>query len=243
MRFSEKEERELPKKRGKEKTMGYFSIALDGPAGAGKSTVARKLAEKLGYIYVDTGAMYRAMALHFIRNGIAEDDSAAMEAACDTAEVTITHRDGEQVVLLNGENVNGLIRTEEVSHMTSVSSVNKKVRLKMVELQRMLAKQENVVMDGRDIGSYVLPYANVKVFLTAGVEVRAKRRYDEQMAKGMVCSLEEIEENIRERDYRDSHREFAPLVQAEDAVYFDNSDMTIEENVEKLYEMCMEAQR
>lgn len=223
--------------------MGYFSIALDGPAGAGKSTVARKLAEKLGYIYVDTGAMYRAMALHFIRNGIAEDDSVAMEAACDTAEVTITHRDGEQVVLLNGENVNGLIRTEEVSHMTSVSSVNKKVRLKMVELQRMLAKQENVVMDGRDIGSYVLPDANVKVFLTAGVGVRAKRRYDEQMAKGMVCSLEEIEENIRERDYRDSHREFAPLVQAEDAVYFDNSDMTIEENVEKLYEMCMKAQR
>lgn len=222
--------------------MGYFNIALDGPAGAGKSTVAKKLAEKLGYIYVDTGAMYRAMALHFIRNGVAEDDFAAMEAACDTADVTIAHKGNEQVVLLNGENVNGLIRTEEVSHMTSVSSVNKKVRLKMVDLQRALAKQENVVMDGRDIGSYVLPDADVKVFLTASVAVRAKRRYEEQTARGITCSLAEIEENIRERDYRDSHREFAPLIQAEDAVYFDNSDMTIEENVEKLYEMCRKAQ-
>ncbi len=221
--------------------MGYFSIALDGPAGAGKSTVAKKLATKLGYIYVDTGAMYRAMALHFIRNGIAAEDSAAIEAACESADVTITHQNGEQVVLLNGENVNGLIRTEEVSQMASISSANKQVRLKMVELQRQLAKQENVVMDGRDIGSYVLPDANVKVFLTASVEVRAKRRYDEQVAKGIECSLAEIEENIRERDYRDSHREFAPLVQAEDAVYFDNSNMTIEENVEKLYEMCVEA--
>lgn len=222
--------------------MGYFSIALDGPAGAGKSTVAKLLAKKLGYIYVDTGAMYRAMALHFIRNGIAGDDFAAMELACDSAEVTITHKDDEQVVLLNGENVNGLIRTEEVSRMTSVASVNKKVRMKMVELQRNLAKQENVVMDGRDIGSYVLPDANVKVFLTASVETRAKRRYDEQIAKGAVCSLAEIEENIRERDYRDSHREFAPLVQAEDAVFFDNSDMTIEENVEKLYRLCRKVQ-
>lgn len=222
--------------------MGYFSVALDGPAGAGKSTVAKKLAKKLGYIYVDTGAMYRAMALHFIRNRIEATDSAAIEAACETADVTITHKDGEQVVLLNGENVNGLIRTEEVSQMASISSANKQVRLKMVELQRKLAKQENVVMDGRDIGSYVLPDANVKVFLTASVEVRAKRRYDEQIAKGIMCSLSEIEENIRERDYRDSHREFAPLVQAEDAVYFDNSGMTIDENVENLYEMCKKAQ-
>lgn len=222
--------------------MGYFSVALDGPAGAGKSTVAKLLAKKLGFIYVDTGAMYRAVALHFIRNGIGEADFAAMEEACDSADVTITHKDGEQVVLLNGENVNGLIRTEEVSHMTSVSSANKKVRLKMVDLQRRLAKQENVVMDGRDIGSYVLPDADVKVFLTASVEVRAKRRYEEQVAKGVKCSLQEIEDNIRERDYRDSHREFAPLVQAPDAVFFDNSYMTIEENVEKLYEMCRRVQ-
>ncbi|MGN1084838.1 MAG: (d)CMP kinase, partial [Lachnospiraceae bacterium] len=155
--------------------MKKFSIAIDGPAGAGKSTVAKELAKRLGYIYVDTGAMYRAMALHFIRNGIAEDDFAAMEAACDTADVTITHNNGEQVVLLNGENVNGLIRTEQVSHMTSVSSANKKVRLKMLDLQRRLAAKENVVMDGRDIGTCVLPDANVKVFLTASVEVRAKR--------------------------------------------------------------------
>lgn len=221
--------------------MGSFSVALDGPAGAGKSTVAKALAKKLGFIYVDTGAMYRAMALHFIRLNIAAEDAAAIEAACDSADVTITHRDGEQVVLLNGENVNGLIRTEEVSQMASISSANKQVRLKMVELQRELAKKEDVVMDGRDIGSYVLPNANVKVFLTASVEVRAKRRYDEQVAKGMECSLEEIAENIRERDYRDSHREFAPLVQAEDALLMDNSYMTIEENVEKLYELCMNA--
>lgn len=217
--------------------MGKFSIAIDGPAGAGKSTVARALAKRLGYIYVDTGAMYRAMALHFIRSGIAEDDFAAMEAACDTAEVTIIHTDGEQAVLLNGENVNGFIRTEQVSHMTSVSSVNKKVRLKMVELQRVLAAKENVVMDGRDIGSYVLPDAGIKIFLTASVEVRAKRRYDEQRAKGTGCSLAEIEESIRERDYRDSHREFAPLVQAEDAVCVDTSGLTIEEVTEELYQL------
>lgn len=217
--------------------MGKFSIAIDGPAGAGKSTVARALAKRLGYIYVDTGAMYRAMALHFIRSGIAEDDFAAMEAACDTAEVTIIHTDGEQAVLLNGENVNGFIRTEQVSHMTSVSSVNKKVRLKMVELQRALAAKENVVMDGRDIGSYVLPDAGIKIFLTASVEVRAKRRYDEQRAKGTGCSLAEIEESIRERDYRDSHREFAPLVQAEDAVCVDTSGLTIEEVTEELYQL------
>lgn len=217
--------------------MGKFSIAIDGPAGAGKSTVARALAKRLGYIYVDTGAMYRAMALHFLRSGIAEDDFAAMEAACDTAEVTIIHTDGEQAVLLNGENVNGFIRTEQVSHMTSVSSVNKKVRLKMVELQRALAAKENVVMDGRDIGSYVLPDAGVKIFLTASVEVRAKRRYDEQRAKGTGCSLAEIEESIRERDYRDSHREFAPLVQAEDAVCVDTSGLTIEEVTEELYQL------
>ncbi len=217
--------------------MGKFSIAIDGPAGAGKSTVARALAKRLGYIYVDTGAMYRAMALHFIRSGIAEDDFAAMEAACDTAEVTIIHTDGEQAVLLNGENVNGFIRTEQVSHMTSVSSVNKKVRLKMVELQRALAAKENVVMDGRDIGSYVLPDAGIKIFLTASVEVRAKRRYDEQRAKGTGCSLAEIEESIRERDYRDSHREFAPLVQEEDAVCVDTSGLTIEEVTEELYQL------
>ncbi|MCH5273260.1 MAG: (d)CMP kinase [Lachnospiraceae bacterium] len=221
--------------------MGKFSIAIDGPAGAGKSTVAKELAKRLAYIYVDTGAMYRAMALHFIRNGITEGDSGAMEAACDTADVTITHKDGEQVVLLNGENVNGLIRTEQVSHMSSVSSTNKKVRLKMVELQRNLAAKENVVMDGRDIGSYVLPNADVKIFLTADAKVRAKRRYDEQSAKGIECSLEQIEENIRERDYRDSHREFAPLVQAEDAVYFDNSGLTIDETIEEIYRLCEKA--
>lgn len=222
--------------------MSYFSIAIDGPAGAGKSTIARALAKRLGYIYVDTGAMYRAMALHFLRKGIAEDDFSAMEEACDSADVSILYQDGEQLVLLNGENVNGLIRTEQVSHMTSVSSANKKVRLKMVELQRKLAEHANVVMDGRDIGSYVLPNANVKVFLTASVAVRAKRRFLEQQAKGIVCDLSEIEENIKERDYRDSHREFAPLTQAPDATLVDNSDLTIEESVEALLALCKKAE-
>lgn len=211
--------------------MPYFSIAIDGPAGAGKSTVAKALAKELGFIYVDTGAMYRAMALYFLRQRILEDDSAAIGEACDGAEVSITYCDGEQIVLLNGENVNGLIRTEEVSRMASVSSVNKKVRLKMVELQRKLAEEENVVMDGRDIGSYVLPNAGLKVFLTASVEARARRRFEEQTKKGVECSLAEIEANIRERDYRDSHREFSPLIQAEDAVLVDTSEMNIEESI------------
>lgn len=211
--------------------MPYFSIAIDGPAGAGKSTVAKALAKELGFIYVDTGAMYRAMALYFLRQRILEDDSAAIGEACDGAEVSITYRDGEQIVLLNGENVNGLIRTEEVSRMASVSSVNKKVRLKMVELQRKLAEKENVVMDGRDIGSYVLPNAGLKVFLTASVEARARRRFEEQTKQGVECSLAEIEANIRERDYRDSHREFSPLIQAEDAVLVDTSEMNIEESI------------
>lgn len=211
--------------------MPYFSIAIDGPAGAGKSTVAKALAKELGFIYVDTGAMYRAMALYFLRQRILEDDSAAIGEACDGAEVSITYSDGEQIVLLNGENVNGLIRTEEVSRMASVSSVNKKVRLKMVELQRKLAEKENVVMDGRDIGSYVLPNAGLKVFLTASVEARARRRFEEQTKQGVECSLAEIEANIRERDYRDSHREFSPLIQAEDAVLVDTSEMNIEESI------------
>lgn len=207
--------------------MGYYSIAIDGPAGAGKSSVAKELAKMLSFIYVDTGAMYRAMALFFLRNGIAEDDFSAMEKACDEASISITHLDGEQVVLLNGENVNSLIRTEQVSHMTSVSSVNKKVRLKMVELQRELSKHENVIMDGRDIGSYVLPNADLKIFLTASTQTRAKRRYEEQLAKGISCSLNEIEENIKERDYRDSHRDFAPLIKAEDAILVDDSELNV----------------
>ena len=218
--------------------MKHFSIAIDGPAGAGKSTIAKALAKHLSYIYVDTGAMYRAMALYFLRKGIAADDNTQIATACLEAEVTIEYRDGEQVVLLNGENVNGLIRTEEVSRMTSATSVNKVVRLKLVELQRKLAEQADVVMDGRDIGTYVLPEADVKVYLTASVEERARRRYEEQKARGVECDIKEIEENIKERDERDMNRDFAPLCKAEDAVYLDCSDMTPEEVISAILILC-----
>ena len=218
--------------------MKHFSIAIDGPAGAGKSTIAKALAKHLSYIYVDTGAMYRAMALYFLRKGIAADDNTQIATACLEAEVTIEYRDGEQVVLLNGENVNGFIRTEEVSRMTSATSVNKVVRLKLVELQRKLAEQADVVMDGRDIGTYVLPEADVKVYLTASVEERARRRYEEQKARGVECDIKEIEENIKERDERDMNRDFAPLCKAEDAVYLDCSDMTPEEVISAILILC-----
>lgn len=205
------------------------SIAIDGPAGAGKSTIAKKIAKELGFIYVDTGAMYRAMALYFIRNHIAAEDEKAIEAACPEVSVSITYVDGEQQVLLNGENVNGLIRTEEVSRMTSASSKNKAVRMKLVDLQRELADKENVVMDGRDIGTYVLPNATAKVYLTASVKERARRRYEEQAARGVECTLDEIAQDIEARDKQDMNREFAPLKQAEDAVLVDSSAMTIDE--------------
>jgi cytidylate kinase len=206
-----------------------YSIAIDGPAGAGKSTIAKTIAKKLGFIYVDTGAMYRAMALYIIRKDIKAEESDKISEACKDAEISIEYQDGEQIVILNGENVNPYIRSEEVGKMASASSVNKDVRLKLVELQRQLASKTDVIMDGRDIGTYVLPNANVKVYLTASSSVRAKRRYEELLQKGQDCNLEEIERDIIERDKRDSTREFAPLKQAEDAVLVDSSEMTIDE--------------
>lgn len=214
--------------------MGYFSIALDGPAGAGKSTVAKKLAAKLGYIYVDTGAMYRAMALHLIRNQVPAEDVAQISKECQNADITIRYENGEQVVLLNGENVNGLIRTEEVGNMASKSSPNPDVRKKLVDLQRQLAKTADVIMDGRDIGTCVLPDADVKVYLTASSAVRAKRRFDELTAKGIECDFDEIEQDIIKRDHQDMTRELSPLKQAEDAILVDSSDMTIEEVVDAI---------
>ncbi len=204
------------------------NIAIDGPAGAGKSTIAKKLARKLGYIYVDTGAMYRAMAYYFLKNGISSEDEEAIRKACPDVDVTIRYENGEQQVLLNGENVNGVIRSEEVGNMASATSVYPVVRTKLVELQRQLAAKENVIMDGRDIGTVVLPNANVKIYLTASAKVRAKRRYDELTAKGQECNLEEIEKDIIDRDYRDMHRETSPLKQAEDAVLLDSSDLDID---------------
>ena len=211
-----------------------YSVAIDGPAGAGKSTIAKMVAKKLGFIYVDTGAMYRAMALHLLRKGIPATDSAAISAACEDADITIRYQNGEQVVLLNGENVNGLIRTEEVGNMASSSSTNGDVRKKLVALQQKLAKTAEVIMDGRDIGTVVLPDANVKIYLTAGSDVRAKRRYDELTAKGVACDLQKIEKDIIERDERDMNREISPLKQADDAILVDSSYMSIEEVAEKI---------
>ena len=216
-----------------------FNVAIDGPAGAGKSTIAKKIAKKMNYIYVDTGAMYRAMALFLLRNHVEPTDDKAVSEKCREADITLRHEQGEQVVLLNGENVNGLIRTEEVGNMASYSSPNPDVREKMVELQRQLAKNADVIMDGRDIGTCVLPDADVKVYLTASVETRAKRRYDELTAKGEACDLDEIARDIKERDERDMNRETAPLRQAEDAVLVDSSDMTIEEVVKEIAGLCM----
>lgn len=215
-----------------------YSIAIDGPAGAGKSTIAKQIAKKLGIIYVDTGAMYRAMALHLIRNGITTQNEDKISEACKTADITIGYESGEQLVILNGENVNSYIRTEEVGNMASVGAANKDVRLKLVELQRELAKKTDVIMDGRDIGTYVLPNADLKIFLTASSAVRAKRRYDELTAKGENCNIEEIEKDIIERDLRDSTREFAPLKQAEDAVLLDSSDLTAEEVAVKIIKLA-----
>lgn len=212
--------------------MSYFSIAIDGPAGAGKSTIAKQIARKLGFIYVDTGAMYRAMALYFLRRQIDAADYENIEKHCAMINITIEYKDGEQIVLLNGENVNGLIRTEEVGNMASAVSVNRTVRLKLVELQRQLARMNNVIMDGRDIGTYVLPDADLKIYLTASSKVRAERRYKELKGKGIEADFTMIEQDIIERDRRDMNREFAPLRQAEDAIYLDSSDMAIDEVVD-----------
>lgn len=210
------------------------NIAIDGPAGAGKSTIAKRLARELGFIYVDTGAMYRAMAYYFLTNGIKAEDEAAIAAACPQVDVTIAYENGEQQVILNGENVNGVIRNEEVGNMASASSVYPVVREKLMEMQRQLAATSDVIMDGRDIGTCVLPNAQVKIYLTASSATRAQRRYDELTAKGVSCDLEAIEKDIIERDYRDMHRETAPLKQAEDAVLVDSSYLNIDEVVAKI---------
>ena len=211
-----------------------FNIAIDGPAGAGKSTIAKQLAKELSFIYVDTGAMYRSMALYFMRNDIAKEDEAAISDACKTVEVSIAYENGEQQVLLNGENVSKEIRKEEVGKMASATSVYKEVRKKLVELQQKLAADKDVIMDGRDIGTCVLPNAQVKIYLTASVETRAERRYQELQEKGAACDLEVIKKDIADRDYQDMHREISPLKQADDAVLVDSSDMGIDEVVEAI---------
>lgn len=216
--------------------MGY-SVAIDGPAGAGKSTIAKRVAKEKDFIYIDTGAMFRAMAIHFLRCGIAADDHEKISEAVKDVNVTISYVNGEQNVFLNGENVTDQLRTEEVGNMASASSVNGDVRKKLLELQRKLAASANVVMDGRDIGTVVLPDADVKVYLTASVEVRAQRRYKELIEKGQEADLEKIKKDIEERDYRDMNRDIAPLRQAEDAILVDSSYMTIDENVQAILDL------
>lgn len=217
--------------------MGY-NVAIDGPAGAGKSTIAKLVAKEKGYIYVDTGAMYRGLAIHFLDKGIQPQETEKVIEACEDAEVTIAYEDAVQHVYLNGRDISSRLRNEEVGNMASVTSAIPEVRKKLLELQQNLAKTQNVIMDGRDIGTCVLPHADVKVYLTASVETRAKRRYQELREKGEDCKLEEIAHDIEERDHRDMTRESAPLKQAEDAVLVDSSDMTIAEVVKTIVDLC-----
>ena len=217
--------------------MGY-NVAIDGPAGAGKSTIAKLVAKEKGYIYVDTGAMYRGLAIHFLDKGIQPQETEKVIEACKDAEVTIAYEDAVQHVYLNGKDISSRLRNEEVGNMASVTSAIPEVRKKLLELQQNLAKTQNVIMDGRDIGTCVLPHADVKVYLTASVETRAKRRYQELQEKGEDCNLEEIAHDIEERDRRDMTPEIAPLKQAEDAVLVDSSDMTIAEVVKTIVDLC-----
>ena len=217
--------------------MGY-NVAIDGPAGAGKSTIAKLVAKEKGYIYVDTGAMYRGLAIHFLDKGISAEETDKIVEACQDADVTIRYEEGVQQVYLNDVNITARLRDEVVGNMASKSSAIPAVRAKLLELQRSLAKTQDVIMDGRDIGTCVLPEADVKVYLTASVETRAKRRYDELVEKGVSCDLNEIAKDIEERDHRDMTREIAPLKQADDAVLVDSSDMTIEEVVKAITDLC-----
>lgn len=217
--------------------MGY-NVAIDGPAGAGKSTIAKLVAKEKGYVYVDTGAMYRGLAVYFLEKGIAADDADQIAEACRDVDVTIRYEDGQQQVYLNGENITYRLREEAVGNMASRCSAIPAVRAKLLELQQELAKTQDVIMDGRDIGTCVLPHADVKIYLTASADTRARRRYDELTAKGIACDLREITEDIEERDRRDLTREIAPLKQAEDAVFLDSSEMSIAEVVAVITDLC-----
>lgn len=211
-----------------------FNIAIDGPAGAGKSTIAKAVAARLGFVYVDTGAMYRTLALHFLRKGFKSDEQDKIVSALDDVSVKLSYVDGAQQVFLNDENVTSLIRTEEVGNMASASSVYGPVRQKLLNLQRDMAATTDVIMDGRDIGTHILPNAQLKIYLTASSKERAKRRYLELTAKGLECDMDAIEKDIIERDYRDMNRDIAPLKQAVDAHYVDTSDMSIEQVIDAI---------
>lgn len=212
-----------------------ISIAIDGPAGAGKSTIAKAVAKQLEYIYVDTGALYRSIALNAINSGTNTDNEAEINELLSNTKVEIKFIDGEQRVFLNSQDISDKIRTTEVSMMASKVSAIAAVRDFLLELQRGLARKNNVIMDGRDIGTVVLPQAQVKIFLTASAQCRAKRRYKDYLAAGNTKeSYEQILADIQQRDYNDSHRAVAPLKPAEDSVIVDTSDDTLEQSVEKI---------
>lgn len=214
------------------------SIAIDGPAGAGKSTIAKRVAKELDFIYVDTGAMYRAMAHYFVINKIDIEDEIALKEACNKITVELQYEDGVQQVYLNGKNVTPYLRTEATGNMASKSSAKAPVRAALLDLQRNMARDYNVVMDGRDIGTHVLPSAEVKIYLTASSTERANRRYKELIEKGEKADFDKIEADIIERDERDMNRAIAPLKQAEDAVLVDSSDMTIDEVVDYILDVA-----
>lgn len=217
-----------------------FNIAIDGPAGAGKSTIARRTAQELSFIYVDTGALYRALAVFLVDEGVSPEDTEKVKEAVKSVKVSVAYENGEQQVLVNGKNVTDRLRAESAGNMASTISAIPAVRAALLDLQRDLAKAHDVLMDGRDIGTNVLPNAELKIYLTASVETRAERRYRDLQEKGVEKPLSEIKKEIEERDHRDMTRAIAPLKQAEDAVYLDTSHMNIDEVVEAIKKLYRE---
>ena len=220
-----------------------FNIAIDGPAGAGKSTIARRTAQELSFIYVDTGALYRALAVFLVDEGVSPEDTEKVKEAVKSVKVLIAYENGEQQVLVNGKNVTDRLRAESVGNMASTISAIPAVRAALLDLQRDLAKAHDVLMDGRDIGTNVLPDAELKIYLTASVETRAERRYRDLQEKGVEKPLSEIKKEIEERDHRDMTRAIAPLKQAEDAVYLDTSHLKIDEVVEAIRKLYRERKK
>ena len=219
-----------------------MKIAIDGPAGAGKSSIAKLVAKKLSFVYVDTGAMFRAVAYYFLSQGKDPSDAEMVTEECEKISISIEYKDGAQHIFLDGTDVSTEIRQEEVGKNASVVAKNQAVRNRLLALQRQMAEKQDVIMDGRDIGTVVLPDAQVKIYLTASASVRAERRYKELVEKGETCNLKKIEEDIIARDEQDMNREIAPLKQAEDAVLVDSSYMTIEEVVDKIIEIVEKVQ-
>ena len=219
-----------------------FNIAIDGPAGAGKSSIAKLVAKKLSFVYVDTGAMFRTVAYYFLSQGKDPSDAEMVTEECEKISISIEYKDGAQHIFLDGTDVSTEIRQEEVGKNASVVAKNQAVRNRLLALQRQMAEKQDVIMDGRDIGTVVLPDAQVKIYLTASASVRAERRYKELVEKGESCNLKKIEEDIIARDEQDMNREIAPLKQAEDAVLVDSSYMTIEEVVDKIIEIVEKVQ-